>query len=308
MDVLIRYLFGAKMSQMEEETFVCILPLRTSPQIFLLLMSKSKTLFVAAFLACLTARTFAGTVLIADNFNAPDTNNFDNSDQTGRRSGLLASDIQLRSALFQHGIAGNQLNFGVGRVRFQSAAALPTNVWWNFASGVGGTQILADHGLLVQFDWTPPDNTSNNWVSFDVGFLDQTAGEPSIRVNDAQTDFGILFRDNGGTQYFDNGAATDGPNFDASTVAPRHVALTYSFSSFADGTDVLVSASVNGVPVLSNQQFQWDNNSGALFMELGNLAAGAKIDNFSIATIPEPSGYALLGFMASLGLALHRRR
>ena len=71
---------------------------------------------------------------------------------------------------------------------------------------------------------------------------------------------------------------------------------------------MLVSASVNGVPVLSNQQFQWDNNSGALFMELGNLAAGTKIDNFSIPTIPEPSGCALLGFMASLGLGLHRRR
>ena len=113
------------MSQTAEETFARILPLCTSPHIFLLLMSNSKTLLSAALLACLTAHTFAGTVLIGDNFNAPDTNNFDNSDQTGRRSGLLASDIQLRSSLFQHGIAGNQLNFGVGRVRFQSAAALP---------------------------------------------------------------------------------------------------------------------------------------------------------------------------------------
>ena len=101
---------------------------------------------------------------------------------------------------------------------------------------------------------------------------------------------------------------TDEPNFDGSTIAPRHVAVTYSFNSFADGTNVLVSASVNGVSVLNNQQFQWNNNSGALFMELANLATGTRVDNFSIATIPEPSGFALAAFMASLGLGLHRRR
>ena len=268
---------------------------------------------LATLLATISLESHAAsTLLFGDNFNAPDTANFDASDQTGRRSGLHATDIQLRSSMVQHGISGNQLNFlttgtGPGRIRFQSAAALPSNVWWNFATGAGATQTLADGGLLVEFDWTPADNTSDNWVSFNIGFPDQPAGEPGFRVNHPETDFGILFRNNGGTQYFDNGAATTGSNFDASTVAPRHVALSYSFNSFADGTNVLVSAAVNGQAVLTAQPFLWENNGGALFMELGNLASGTRIDNLSITTIPEPSA-GILSLAAGIALTLRRSR
>lgn len=251
------------------------------------------------------------TLLFGDNFNAPDTTNFDASDQTGRRTGLLASDIQLRSARIQQGIAGNQLNMlkpasGSGRIRFQSAADLPTNVWWDFATGAAGAQILEDGGLLVEFDWTPQDNTSQDWISFNLGFLGIAAGEPGLRVNEPQTDFGILFRNNGGTQHFDNGAATTGPSFPA-TLAQRHVSLLYSFNSFADGTNVTASAAVDGVSVLSDRVFQWENNSGSLYMELGNLAAGTRIDNLTVSTIPEPSTAGLLG-LAALGLGMRRRR
>jgi hypothetical protein len=250
-------------------------------------------------------------LIFADNFNAPDTNNLDGSDQTGRRSGLLAADVAIRSSYIQHGIVNNQLDFlrridGPGRIRFQSALSL-SNIWWNFASGLSGAEILSQGGLRIDFDWFPSDNTADDWVSFNLGFLGIAAGEPSFRVNDPQTDFGILFRNNGGTQYFDNGAATTGLNFDVSGLLQHHVTLTYSLSSFADGANVSVSALVDGMSVLDGQLFQWENNSGELYMELGTLAAGTRIDNFAISSVPEPSGAALIG-AASLGLASLRRR
>jgi len=248
-------------------------------------------------------------LLFGDNFNAPDTNNLDTSDQTGRRSGLLASSVQVRSALIQHGIVNNQLNIlrtagGPGRIRFQDAASL---AWWDFASGVGGSQILSDGGLRIDFDWLPADNTSDNWISYNVGFLGQSAGEPGFRVNEPQTDFGVLFRNNGGTQYFDNGAATTGASFDVSGALQHHLSLTYSFNSFADGSNVLFSAAVDGVSVLDSLPFQWDNNSGALYMELGNLATGTRIDNLAIASVPEPTTLGILS-TAGLGLGLIARR
>ena len=203
----------------------------------------------------------------------------------------------------------NQLNIlrtatGPGRIRFHDASTLD---WWNFASGVGGTQILNDGGLRIDFDWFPADNTANDWISYNVGFLGQSAGEPAFRVNDPQTDFGILFRNNGETQYFDNGAATTGGSFNVSGALQHHVSLNYSFNSLADGSNVLVSASVDGVSVLDSLPFQWDNNGGALYMELGNLATGTRIDNLAISSVPEPTTLGILS-TAGLGLGLFARR
>lgn len=254
----------------------------------------------------------AADLLFSDNFNAPDNNNLDNSDQTGRRAGIYGENIQVRSARIQHGIVGNQLNFlveatGPGRIRFQDALALPTSIWWDFAAGASGATILGDGGLLVEFDWIPADNTQDAWISANIGFLGQEAGEPVYRVNEPQTDFGILFRNAGGTQHFDNGAAVTGNTFDVSLLAPRHVSLLYSFNSFADGTDVTASAFVDGVEILDDYVFQWDNNNGSLYFELGTLAIGTKIDNLMVSSIPEPSTAGILG-VACLGLASMRRR
>ena len=225
------------------------------------------------------------TPILGDNFNAPDTANFDGSDQTGRRTGLLADSVQLRSSMIQHGITDNQLSMlvaGEARIRFHDANNL--NNWWNWASGAAGTAITSEGGLRVEFDWTPADNTSDNWISFNIGFPN-SGGEPGMRITDPGTDFGILFRNNGGTQFFDNGVAETGDTFDVATVATRHVTLDYAFGSFADGAPVSVTAAVDGVPVLTNRVFNWAGNNGTLAMELGNLAAGTLIDNISISTL-----------------------
>jgi len=250
----------------------------------------------------------AATLLFSDNFNTADSPNLDASDQTGRRGGLLAEEVQIRSSRIQHSISDNQLNLlngATGRIRFQSSAALPGDVWWNFASGAAGAAILADGGFRVSFDWTPADNTADEWISFNVGLPGIAAGEPLFRVNDSQTDLGILFRNSGGTQFFQNGAGTTGGVFDVSTVATRQVVLDYTFGSFADGSNVLANASVDGQTVVSHT-FQWNNNNGELYMELGSLVNGTRIDNLAITTIPEPASVFLFG--TAFGLAALRRR
>lgn len=245
----------------------------------------------------------AGSLLLSDNFNAPDTNNFDQSDQTGRRSGLFGPDVQLRSSRVQHHILANRLDFlntpagGSGRIRFQQVAALnatpPTDVWTNFAAGVVGTTVLAEGGLRISFDWLPPDNNSTNWISFNAGIAAKPpvttppTAEPATRVNHAGTDFGILFRDNGGTQCFLNGALAHNNNtaFPAPAIITiRKVVITLAFTSFADGSNVSARATVDGVSVLPDGYiFPWSGNLGIIHMELGNTVAGTKLDNLAIA-------------------------
>lgn len=251
---------------------------------------------VFAFLSLSLLPLAAGPVILSDNFNAPDATNFDNSDQTGRRGGLLAENVQLRSARIQSGILANRLNLlkhassGDGRIRFHDVSNLSS--WWNFASGDTGTLITADGGLRVEFDWYPPDNTSANWVSFAVGFpTTAVTAEPATRINHAETDFGILLRDNGAIQCFDNAADVTGtpiPNFDVSNVGLHHVVLDYAFTSFDDGSNVSVTVSVDGVKLREEPwTFQWANNNGALYLELGNYVAGTTFDNFSISTLAD---------------------
>ena len=224
------------------------------------------------------------TPILSDNFNAPDINNFDDSDQTGRRAGLLGADVQLRSSSFQHPIAGNQLSMGgdEGRVRFHQAANLAN--WFDFAASSAAATILAEGGFAIEFDWTPIGNTSDNWVEVSVGIDNQAVAEPGIRVNHAGTDFGILFRDNGGTQYFDNGTAATGPSFPA-TAAQRHVKIEYAFTSFGDDAGVTANAWVDAAQVLTNQVFQWNGNAGTQFIEFGWYINNNRIDNFSIAAL-----------------------
>ena len=68
-------------------------------------------------------------------------------------------------------------------------------------------------------------------------------------------------------------------------MASHHITLDYAFGSFADGAPVSVTAAVDGVPVVTSRVFQWAGNAGTLAMEIGNLATGTLIDNFSVSTL-----------------------
>lgn len=259
---------------------------------------------------CLSPLSTEAALLFGDNFNVPDTGNLDLSSQAGRRSGLDPA-IQVRSSMIQHGISGNQLNFlwaggPTGRVRFHNDPDNDVNTagtWHDWAAS-NGTQILADGGLRVEFDWIAGNTTSANWVAFNIGH-NGDVGEPGFRVNDPSNDFGILFRFNGATEIWDNGGIPGLSGSAAPVVGLRHIMIDYTFNSFADGTSVAVSAWESGTNV-HNGSFTWDGNAGQLYMELETLE-NTLIDNLSFSTIPEPSG-AALGLLCGLGMTLRRRR
>jgi MYXO-CTERM domain-containing protein len=264
-----------------------------------------RTLFLAAASLGVMISTAQADLLFSDNFNAPDNANFDAAPLAGRLNGLVSDETFLRSARVLQQISGNQLSMvsaSSGRVRFQNA---PSGAgWYDWAAGAGAAKIIAGGGLLIEFDLTGTDDVQTDWVSFNIGHSGETAGEPTVRVNDAQTDYAILFRNNGGTQRFDNGVATTTGNFDPA--GTQHVAISFEFDSFDDGTLVNAIARVDG-QIVDSYTFDWNNNNGELYFELGTIETGSLIDNFSVSTLPEPASVAVWSL---LGLALvgYRRR
>ena len=278
----------------------------------LIINMKNNISLVALF--GMTSGFSSAAVLFSDNFNTPDTGNLDLSDQTGRRAGLVPT-IQVRSSRVQHGIAGNQLNFlsvGSGRIRFHDDSDNDVNTaggWHDWAAGAGGASILGEGTLRIEFDWSAGNDTSTNWVSVNFGHNAEGAGEPAMRVNDGGTDIGMLFRFNGETELFDNGANLGAQGSFTPSVGVRHVSMEYTFGSFADGTSVSMVANVDGTQVYSGTGFTLDSNGGALHLELGTNE-NTMIDNLvisSVTVVPEPTSIAMLA-LGGLGLLRRRRR
>ena len=260
----------------------------------------NKSLLLSSCLLGAFSTPSSALLLFSDNFDAPDGNNLDLSDQTGRRAGLN-SLIQVRSARIQHGISGNQLllkNAGTGRIRFHDDADddnTTAGVVLDWATGVVGSQMLTDGGLRISFKWTPTANDATQWITVNVGHGGPDDPIPAFRVNNAQTDCGLLFRMDGRTELWDN-AANQGAQgtFDVSAIATREIVLDYAFDSFADGTNVTLNATVDGSSVLADYVFQWDGNGGKLYLTLGtNIGTNdQRIDDLVFET-PGVSTYAV---------------
>lgn len=227
------------------------------------------------------------TGFFSDTFNAPDSASFDASDLLGRRGGLLADSTQLRSGRIQHSLSVNRVRLarvdGSGNLRFQDGFSLPTAVLTDFAGIATGPSILNEGGLRIAFTWTPANNTDANWLSFSAGYNTLDVAQ---RVNAAQTDFGLLFRNNGGTQYFNNNAGTTGGTFAVPAVQPHRAVIELAVTSFADAaqgvSDITANAWVDGTQVLTNYAFNLENNLGLFHMELGSNIAGSFVDNLIV--------------------------
>ncbi|MGC6466668.1 MAG: hypothetical protein ACON5N_13875 [Akkermansiaceae bacterium] len=224
------------------------------------------------------------TVLFQDNFDTADTANFDAAPTTGRLSGTLAADVVLRSFGFQQDISGNQLLMPNGAggghgVRFENAAGPFGGAnRFDWAAGDTGSAILDAGGFTVAFDVTHAGNTTPDWVSFQVGTVNADSG------NLTNDDYGILFRQNGNTERFDNGTNLGAGGSFSATLNQRHIEIQYEFSSFADGASVTATSFVDGVQVASDV-FTWDGNGGQMRMELGHNDPGALVDNLTVSLL-----------------------
>ena len=114
---------------------------------------------------------------------------------------------------------------------------------YDWAGLTTGNTILGAGGFTITFDWTTTDNTDNEWIAWKVGTVNADSA-----VNVSTVDHVLLMRKNGGNQRFDNGAdlGFSGVTFPTISGGGTYpVSLTYSFSSFADGSTVNLLASVN---------------------------------------------------------------
>ena len=263
------------------------------------------SLLLTALLSLSAAPFACAVVLFADNFNTANSGSFDAAPTAGRLSGTASGETVLRSWGAQQSIDNNQLLIpvvGDSGVRFEnSAGTFGATNRYDWAGPTTGPAILSAGGFVVSFDYSPAGNTSTNWISFQVGTVNADSG------NLTNDDYGILFRQNGNTERFDNGVNLGAGGAFVATAGGvlRHVEITYRFTSFADGANVNAVTTVNGVQVASDN-FTWDSNAGQMRMELGSNDGGNRVDNLTISTVPEPSLTLLLG-VASLGLAARRR-
>jgi hypothetical protein len=247
-----------------------------------------------------TAQAAPGDLLWSDNFDlGSDTTNFDGASLAGRLGGPLGSapDCVARASGIQQFITGNQLDFRGGRIRFQRSAAGARFDWAGTAAGssaaniAAGASILDSGGMKISFDYVPTNNTSTNWLNVSVGFpgaFDDQA------ITGGETDYGVLLRNNGATERFDNGFNKGpGGSFPATTTS-RHADYLYAFSSFGNGTEVRSRVIVDGVQVAADT-FYLENNGGEFYFVVESNEAGTLVDNLAVSTIPTIYQLAVTG-------------
>ena len=269
---------------------------RKSPHLWNITTALMALLLLAGTAASRAQR--AQATIYTDNFNVANTTNFDTSSQSGRHSGLLANNVVPQSGgaepqiqnhlLLLSGLPGSYDT----RIHFDPSTNYSGSYRWDWSSGTAGSTITAAGGMVVSFNWIPADSTAN-WVSYSVGISPNS--DTSFRVVQASTDSGILLRNNGGFQAFNQGTLGANVNSGAFPVlATNVVTLYYYFNSWAPGSAVTLSACVNGNHIFT-QSFTWTQAGGVQNMELASYAANTRIGNFAV--------YALSPILGKKGTA-----
>jgi hypothetical protein len=143
----------------------------------------------------------------------------------------------------------------------------------DFASTINGLNLPMSVSFLgaMQTDNGDP----SNWFAFTVS---SSAGQ---FVNGGTVEYGILFRENGGAQIFNNGSAIAAPTYGTGFSLQQFIAITLVFSDLAgmgspfNGNGSRVVAYANSVPFSTNTISQMTTGY------LGFCAPGTCIDNIA---------------------------
>jgi hypothetical protein len=256
----------------------------------------------------------AQSVIYSDTF-AGSAQNLDSAPTTGI-SGIDNTALPQSAAIAQTINGSGGLNLvsssvngtgGSGYVRFGTIGSPSTIYDWS--SGAGGSAITAAGGMVISFDWTAANTTAGNWIFVEAGAsaASQTSGGygySSPIFSNGGNSGGVFLKNNGGVGAFNNSVQqTSGPGFTPTSV--NHVVtLDYSFTSFAAGAPVTVTAIVDGTTVQTDS-FTWQNNYNYInigtYNENGNV-----ISNFEIVTAPEPTTWAMMA--GGFGMLVASRR
>ena len=256
----------------------------------------------------------AQTVIWSDTFPGSSGSSLDSastagiSGEDGGGTGALpksAAVVQTLSGSGGVNLITTSTSGGSGWVRFDTIGSPSTLYDWS--TSPGATDITAAGGMSVSFNWTSADTTSGNWIFVEAGASSssQTTGGGSGSYTSPYFNgggSGILFKNNGGTGY--TGGTGSAPGFSVAGGASHTVTLDYSFTSWAVGAPVTVSAIVDG-NVAATDSYTWQNAynyiSIGTYQENGNV-----LSNLEITTVPEPTTWAIMA--AGLGMLVATRR
>lgn len=262
------------------------------------------------------ASTASAAILLTDNFDVttgsfttpPDSTGIGPNSELanpGRQGGTLATPT-LGYTFQGNAQVGNTTtlaaNAGSGSsVGDDMLLAFGASATINFNFATIGTP------LVITFDALPNAQADlTNWFSFMV-----SEGAGTQFVNNGSVDFGMLFRANGQSQYFTDGAnatsGVTGPSVGQNTWEDYMIVLSDSagtgsaFGSGSSRVDYYQNGAFLGSVAVSDP---FAADQGYLAFGGGGLAG---IDNISVASIPEPS--SMMAGLSGLGcLMLARRR
>lgn len=157
--------------------------------------------------------------------------------------------------------------------------------------------------LMISFDlYGGTDTATTNWVSFRLD-----AGDSGHPVIGASAGFGMLFRGNGGFQFFYTGGSTSDTDFNAGSAVGNNFQLIFTDTA---GTGSAFNGNGSKVAVYNGGILRGTYATGQLTEEFIHFSSDNVIggmDNLRVETIPEPSAAALSSIVAAVAL-LRRRR
>jgi hypothetical protein len=273
----------------------------------------TKPILSCLILLSLAAASSNAAVLFSDNFDVTGPSGFPLPPAIGPNSEITNPGRQ-GGSLGTLGYLNRNINEQVGNTTTLTpapgsslgdelllAGGGASTIDYNFASA--GTALEITFNALPNFN----SGDSTNWFSFMVG----DSGDTRF-VADGSIDFGILFRQNGGTQYFVDGPGTTGASgtgvalntWSSYKIVLSDTAGTGSaFGSGGSRVDYYQDGTLLGSALLPDQLTSSQGYFG--FGSPGGSVVG--IDNLVVSSVPEPSSVMVcLGSLA--GLTFLRRR
>jgi hypothetical protein len=255
----------------------------------------------------------AQTLIYSDTFAG--SGNLDSSSQAGI-SGVDNTALP-QSAAIEHTVDGsgnlNLLTPGgngsgdSGYIRFGTIGSPSTIYDW--AASPGASAITSAGGMVVSFNWTAQNTTSDNWIFVEAGAKagSQASGGygwSSPIFDGGGNSGGILLANNGGAGAFNNGIQQpNGVGLTPLTVN-HTVVLDYAFTSWAVGAPVTVTAIVDGQTAITDS-FTWQNAYN--YLNIGTYQEPNTISDLTIVTAtPEPTTWAMMA--GGFGVLLASRR
>jgi hypothetical protein len=174
-------------------------------------------------------------------------------------------------------------------------------------------ELTAGGGFRIAYDFVPNPGAGGDWMALNLGLSDaQANNDQNHHITRSYTDFGILFRGNGGYAVWDSGSnvASGGVVYGQTS----HLEFEIVTGSFLSGAPARITAFYNGTVVDLNGAlpgnhwaFTWTGLTEN-YIEFETNGPGFGFDNFVITTLPEPGTLTLLAFGGAGFVARRRRR